>query len=587
MAKILSMIMAIIMLVMTSLVPGFVMPGTDTMSTGDWLYNVDLAFGFAEDEDFDAVEVASEFGVLVDYAVDELDVDEAVTTDFVATTLVNAAGLTATEEELEAVVIKNAAQLPTYDKVAIAVANSVIETNALYMVPTGAMDWDDCMDALDYAVYLANNKEFEEEACDIEYLDGVKLVDTDFVAEDGVLTFSENTDLEAGDIFVADNEAFLAESVKGNVVTTSSVAPEKVIDTVDYEGSFAPNLATATVLDGNGEVISEGLTDAEYDSIKDLFSGNLMDKIKDLDLLSKINLSFSVKGFKVKIKLSKEGLTFGISKSLANGGVNVAKEYDLQNLRLNTKFDASIKSLKFNEVYVTSTYKLVDTTTVSGSYAASLAEKDFGTEANATSFLDKVKNLTVSSGESKIDIAKFEIPIGNTSLTISIDFSVVIGVDGSLQLVVTSNEQSGYEIINNKGRLIHEQEVIDRQINAAGDFSLCLGVGLGLGILGYDVVDVNVTGGIGASVYATLQFLDAEGNVITKSEAKVAVDAVSAALAGSDIDVDADLCGTVELYGILKVSVGQNSLIKKIGLNKTWTIFDKSNGTFYTYTFNA
>ena len=156
-----------------------------------------------------------------------------------------------------------------------------------------------------------------------------------------------------------------------------------------------------------------------------------------------------------------------------------------------------------------------------------------------------------------------------------------------MQVVVTSNNYSGYEIINNKGRFIHEEEKIDKQINAAGDFSVCLGVGLGLGILGYDVVDVNVTGGIGASVYATLKFIDGEGNVITESTLNVAVDAVSAALAGSDLDIDADLNGTVEVYGILKVSVGQNSLISKIGLDKTWTIFDKSNGTFYTYTFNA
>ena len=148
-------------------------------------------------------------------------------------------------------------------------------------------------------------------------------------------------------------------------------------------------------------------------------------------------------------------------------------------------------------------------------------------------------------------------------------------------------DYSGYEIINNKGRLIHDQTVTDRKIEAAGDFSICLGVGLGLGILGYDVVDVCVTGGIGASVFATLRFLDADGNVITESTANVAVDAVAAAVAGADIDVDPDLHGTVELYGILRVAVGQNSLISKIGLSKSWTIFDKSNATFYTYTFDA
>ena len=588
MAKIISTIMAIIMVLISSIVPGFVAPGTDTVATGDWLYELDVEFGFTKDEDFDAVEVAKEWSVLVDYDPAALDLKAPVTTDFVATTLVNAANLTATDEELAAVKIKNADKIATYDKVAVAVAKGVISTGTFNTVSLAAMDEDDAWAALDAALALANNKTFEETAYDISYVDGVKLVDADFEAEGDVLTFSEDANLNAGDIFVADNEAFVAESVDGNVVTTAPVDAEDVIDTVDYEGSFAPNLAAAVITDGTGEVVSEGASEFATDGLIDEVKGKVSDYLRHADLLQKINISFSVKGFKVKAKVTDSGIKFSISKTLGNGGVNVSKEYDLQDLKFNAKFDASIKSLKFNEVYLTSKYTLVDTTTISGGYTCSLAEKELGEGADAVSFLDRVKQglFEVKSGESKIDIAKFDIPIGNTSLTISIDLSVVIGVDGSMQVVVTSNNYSGYEIINNKGRFIHEEEKLDKQINAAGDFSICLGVGLGLGILGYDVVDVNVMGGIGASVYATLKFIDGEGNVITESTLNVAVDAVSAALAGSDLDVDADLHGTVEVYGILKVSVGQNSLINKIGLDKTWTIFDKSNGTFYTYTFD-
>ena len=53
MAKILSTIMAVIMLVISSIVPGFVAPGTDTVSTSDWLYELDVEFGFAKNDDFD------------------------------------------------------------------------------------------------------------------------------------------------------------------------------------------------------------------------------------------------------------------------------------------------------------------------------------------------------------------------------------------------------------------------------------------------------------------------------------------------------------------------------------------------------
>lgn len=584
MAKILSIIMAVVMLVMTSIIPGFVMPGTDVVTTGEWLAEVDVAFGMADGDDFDAIAVAAEWGVLVDYDAADIAADDAVTDDFVATTLVNAANLTATEEELAAVSIRNAEDLPTYDKVAVAVAKGVISTNVLGMVSTGAMDRADCEAALAAALDLWQNQTFGAADYAIDYADGVKVVDADYAEEDGVLTFAADTGLVAGDVFVAGDAAYVADAVDGNVVTASAVDVQDVIDTVDYEGSVTPDLTLAAVEDGTGEVVSEGFSGAELDAF------DLGDALKDADLITKLaNISFSVKGFKVKAKVTDTGLYFNVSKTLADGNVTVSKSYDLQNLVLNTKFDASLKSLKFNEVYLTSTYDLVDTTTISGSYTASLVEKELGEGADAVSFLDRVKEglFTVAEGATKIQIAKFDIPLGNTSLTVTLDFSVIIGVDGTMKLVVTSENTTGYEIINNKGRFIHEEEVVDREINAYGNFSVTLGFGVGLGILGYNVVDVAVEGGLGANVYATLKFVDANGDVITESTAQVAVDAVSAAVAGSDLDVDADLEGEVNLYGILRVSVGQNSLIKKIGLSKTWTIFDQNNGVFYTYTFNA
>lgn len=584
MAKILSIIMAVVMLVMTSIIPGFVMPGTDVVTTGEWLAEVDVAFGMADGDDFDAIAVAAEWGVLVDYDAADIAADDVVTDDFVATTLVNAANLTATEEELAAVSIRNADDLPTYDKVAVAVAKGVISTNVLGMVSTGAMDRADCEAALEAALDLWQNQTFEDADYAIEYVDGVKVVDADYAEENGVLTFAADTGLVAGDVFVTGDAAYVADAVDGNVVTASAVDVQDVIDTVDYEGSVTPDLTLAAVEDGTGEVVSEGFSGAELDAF------DLRDALKDADLITKLaNISFSVKGFKVKAKVTDTGLYFNVSKTLADGNVTVSKSYDLQNLVLNTKFDASLKSLKFNEVYITSTYDLVDTTTISGSYTASLVEKELGEGADAVSFLDRVKEglFTVAEGATKIQIAKFDIPLGNTSLTVTLDFSVIIGVDGTMKLVVTSENTTGYEIINNKGRFIHEEEVLDREINAYGNFSVTLGFGVGLGILGYNVVDVAVEGGLGANIYATLTFVDANGDVISEGTTQVAVDAVSAAVAGSDLDVDADLEGEVNLYGILRVSVGQNSIIKKIGLSKTWTIFDQNNGVFYTYTFNA
>lgn len=594
MEKILSIIMAIVMLVVSSFVPGFVMPGTETMTVNEWLAEVNEAFGLNALQGITGssdLEIAEAWGVIVDYTAEDLDLEAPVSADFVATTLVNAAFLKATDEELMAVTIRNSSELPTYEKVAVAVARGVIETNAIGMVPTYAMDKADALAALEIAVNLRNNRSFDGEEYAIDYVDGVKEVDADFTADGNVLTFAEETDLVEGDVFVAGNDAFVADIVEGNTVITSEVDAENVIETVDYEGSFSPVLQTAAITDGNGEVISEGADLAGLDGFD--LKNAINDYLKDANLIqSLLNISFSVGGFKVKVKVTgNDSLYISVGKSLADGHVNVLKEYELSDLKINAKFDADIKALKFNEVYLTSTYDLVDTTTFSGSYTASLVERELGEGADAVTFLDRVKGglFDVAEGETQIDIAKFDIPIGNTSLTIGLNFSLVIGVDGYIKFIVTSENQTGIEIINNKARIIYEEEVLDNQIDAYGNFSICLGFGVGLGILGYEIVDARVIGGIGAEVFATLKFVDANGEVISEATENVAIDAVSAALVDSDLDIDTELQGRISLYGILRVELGKDSLIGKIGLDKTWTFYDRGidEAYFLTYSFSA
>lgn len=594
MDKILSIIMAIVMLVMSSFIPGFVMPGTETMTVNEWLAEVNDAFGLNILQGITGssdLEIAEAWGVIVDYDSSSLDLDADISADFVATTLVNVAGLEATAEELLAVEIRNADDLPTYDKVAIAVAKGVIEVNAIGMVPTYAMDKGDALISLNIATDLWKNRSFDSEEYAIDYVDGVKEVDADFTADGNVLTFAEETNLVEGDVFVADGEAFVADVVDGNTVTTSEADAKEVIDTVDYEGSFEPVLATAAVTDGTGEVVSEGADFIGLDAFD--IKNEINNILKDANIIQSLaNISFSIGGFKVKVKVTGDSdLYISIGKSLADGHVNILKEYELSNLKIDAKFDADIKSLKFNEVYLTSTYDLVDTTTFSGSYTASLVESELGEGADAVSFLDRVKGglFDVAEGETQIDIAKFDIPIGNTSLTIGLNFSLVIGVDGYIKFIVTSENETGIEIINNKVRTIYEEEVLDNQIDAYGNVSICLGFGVGFGILGFDIIDVRVIGGIGAEVYATLKFVDVNGETISEATENVAIDAVSAAIADSDLDIDVALKGEVKLYGILRIQLGKDSLLSEIGLDQSWTIYDRGNAEayFYTYTFDA
>ena len=125
MTKIISIIVSIVMLVMTSIFPGFVWPGTKTVETGAFLEQVNEAFGYQavesteeirgvkpDNEYYAAVATADNNDVLVDY--DTIDVTKAVTPEFVATVLVNASGVKVDETT---VVIENATSIKNIAKV--------------------------------------------------------------------------------------------------------------------------------------------------------------------------------------------------------------------------------------------------------------------------------------------------------------------------------------------------------------------------------------------------------------------------------------------------------------------------------------
>lgn len=590
--KIISFIVSIIMLVMTSIFPGFVWPGTETVETGEFLAMVDKAFGYRVpdsqepvfglepgDEYYDAVAAAAEYDVLVDF--DTIDVFSATTTEFVATVLVNAAGL----ELVDTVTIANAEDFANAEKVATAVANGIICADTSGKVSTAAMSADDIAAAIIVAVGL---RYIPDDVKNIELVDGVKTVDT-YTVEDDAIIVDAASDLQVGDVYVLEQSdelltgaAYQVEAIEvvdgQKVVTNSEVAIEDVIEKIDYAGTSDVDFSAAMIEDGNGEVISDGYLDAQSISKEDV--------MKTLKKLA--NVSFSVKGFKIKAKITDTGLDFSVAKSVCDG-VTLSKSYSLTNLVVDAKTDMNVAKLNFNEAYLKFDYDLVDTTTISGSYG-----KVFGDEVATVGqkiesdkkIAELVNKYILSSLDStSIKLFSFTLPIGSTPLTVTFDVTLHLDVNGRMSIVVTSEEYHGVEIINNKVSLVNDSKVVDRQVDIYGDFSICLGLGVALGLYGYNLVDVAVIGGVGAYVEAHAKFVDAEGNVVVDSTYTVPVDYLVELAAGLDFEGNIDVTGHADIYGILKIAVGENSVIDKIGLSKTWTIFDRSNGVFASVDF--
>lgn len=594
MTKIISIIVSIIMLVMTSIFPGFVWPGTETVETGAFLEQVDEAFGYLPGPTVDtilgveptneyylAVSAAANNDVLVDY--ETIDVTASVTPEFVATVLVNAAGVPVGEVNT---VIENATSIKNVAKVSAAVENGIITLDVNNKLGLGAMSADEVTAAIEKAVSLRGT--FTEEADDLVLVDGVKTV-SDYTVDGDSIVVPASTDIAAGDVYVVEQSdeimtgaAYKAESVEvvgdTKVVTNSEVAIEDVIEKIDYEGTTDVDFATAMITDGNGEVLSDGYLDTNAISKDDI--------MKTLKKLA--NVSFSVKGFNIKAKITDTGLNFSVSKSVCDG-VTLSKAYELTNLTVDAKADMNVAKLNFNEVYLKFNYDLKDTTTISGSYAKTFGEEvtTVGEKLSGDSFWAKAVNKYALSklDSTSIKLFTFTLPLGSTPLSITFDVLLNIDVNGRMEIVVVSEEMHGVEIINNKVSTINDSTVVDRQTSIYGQFELRLGLDVALGLYGYALVDVCVEGGVGAYVEAHAKYVDANGNPVVQSTLTIPVDYLKEFAAGANTEGEIDISGHADIYGILNVSVGNHSAIGKVGLKKTWTIFDRSNGVFASIDF--
>ena len=590
--KIISFILSIIMTIMTSIFPGFVWPGTETMETGEFLTYVGEAFGYAVpdteetyfglepgDEYYDAVAAAAEYDVLVDY--DEIKVHAEADTEFVATVLVTAAGL----EIDETAEIANAAEFTNIAKVSTAVVNGIIPVDADGNVSTAAMDVNDITAAIAVAVGLRFIPEDVKD--EFELVDGVKTVET-YAVEDDAIVLDAEEDIVAGDVFVTDDAAFKAEAVEvvdgQKVVTASDVAIDEVIEKIDFEGSTDVNFGTAMIMDGNGEVISEGLFDTEG------LSAEQIDNIIHGILLTIGNISFSIGDFDISAEATKTGLDFSVATSPVDG-VRVTKDYSLTNLSIDAKADVNIKTLSFNEVYLNAEYDLVDKTTIAGSYY-----KEFGEEVKTEGeklepgkvFNDLVNKYLLSEFDStSIKLFTVVVPLGSTPLTFNFDIMLNIGVNGRMTITVVSEEFHGVSIINNKISKVDDTKIIDRVVDIYGEFEIKLGLGIGLGLFGYTIVDVEVYGGIGAWVEATARFVDENGDPVFQSTYAVPVDYLAEVAAGMDFEGDIEIKGHADIYGILEVGVGNNSVLSMVGLCETWVIYDRNNATFASFEFEV
>ncbi|MCR4615997.1 MAG: hypothetical protein K5756_07620 [Clostridiales bacterium] len=574
MTKFISLLLAAI-IAFLNLIPGITGIGQpkETMVVGEWLKTVNSEFGMTEAEEtvtpyyaditaddpyFMDVQIAYEWGVI--NSTDKFATSDKISMVFVGTTLVRVANLTLKEDK----VIKNANKLENADEIAIAVSNGILSLQANGKFKDGIAPKADALAALDAAKAIWASKTFDETTFDI------------VAAEPAVGTQGLIDDEE--EIGTGDAALNLAD----------------VVEAVELQTTFSPDLRASEIKDAEGNVLNnadaatpEGdLAEVEVQenfSISDLKDFDI-NNIDYVSLLKKVKLNFKIGDFRVKASVNdNNGFDVSIGGDVCDG-VNITKAYSLSNLQITTNLSADVIRNDIKNSYLRIDYDLEDTTILSGSYAASLAEKELPEDAGDLSFFDKLKDglleLKKGTGNS-ITIFEIEVPIPNVPcITICLELQLQISVDGVIKLAVVSKESKGYEFVNGKARAINVSEELSKTYDIQASAEVLVGLGLSIKVVGVVIVDATVYGGIGVFLRTTVTIADENGQPLEKKTIDLPFDlAVETTIGANNDKIDVSASG--DLYGIVKIAIGEKSVImRKIKLNKTWTICDRSNATF-------
>lgn len=592
MQKIISIILSIIMLIFSVFIPG-VGNSENNMDTGEWLAAVVDEFGMnetpysetpyyesvpADNEYFPVVQICYEWEIIDEN--DVIDVYADVDPEFVVKTLVLATKI----ESYEVRQVAKAETLKYANLIGAAAALGIIELKENGTFDAFKPTYDYCLELLHITSDLWKSQAVEDEAATIVYSADVK---------------QNGEAVNKGDIFVGE-DGKLYEAVKvannGTVVKTNEVELEDAVESIDYAAAFSPNMAAAQVVSGEGEIVQEGVANNEgiketIDDVKGVLSDKdaLKGAVKDLLVDTISEGSFSVGDADIDYAFTDGGFDIAISGDVGEG-INISKSYSVSNLELLSKFDGSFKNGKsyVKEGYLKLNYDCVDTTRVSGSYSASLVS-GLTDDISSLEVVDQIKmnfeNLKLEKGTARFPVFTAHIAIPNApSITIKMEASVVFNVYGYAELIITTENCVGYEIIDNNGRFIYEStETAPKVFNAMGTAEALVGLNVGLCAFGISLIDVGLQGGLGVYVYATVTLPYADYTTTTIDDIPANILAQSVAILDNADEIT--VSGTAQFYGIFKISLCEDSITSKIGLSKTWTIVDRSNGTFATINF--
>ena len=294
------------------------------------------------------------------------------------------------------------------------------------------------------------------------------------------------------------------------------------------------------------------------------------------NLLSSPNKeTFEYNGYTIYYDVTKAGIKVNISKKKDNGSklyadININKiqpsvkwhyqEGDITNayfrLNFNTNEKIGFNSSKYQNYYLD--FKELDATSFRSLLRSTVRKKDNAVDTSIPLF--------------KIKIPMEAIP----TAFIYLDVNINLSAEGKLELVLTNSHNIGFEIKDGHARFINDHER-DYDFIAQASAKTGLGVKMSLEMINKSLMDINVNGGINASLSTTLHLYDEEGNK-TQEKIDLAYDAVNdIAKENNDVKV----CGDISFNWYADLLFNSSStLLYKHGLTKKINLLNEDNQVF-------
>ena len=356
-------------------------------------------------------------------------------------------------------------------------------------------------------------------------------------------------------------------------------------DDIDLQSlALVENSDGLTLQTADGEVIEEeDIVALDYEGSVNPFAQPESAGINNQSILDDIEVSFSIGDMDVEAAVVDGGFDVSVAGNI--NGVGITKKYEVRDFNIATKFEGNLSVNDVKRSYILLDYNVNDITTITSSKAWSLAETELPEGSDDVDFFARVQNNLFEMREgadAEINVFSVDVAIPNCpAITIGITAKLVVTFDGRVDLVIYSDETKGVEIIDNKVYAVSETSGKGWDCTMQARVEAVLGLYVDISIVSIVLVDAGIEVGLGVHVTVFMTGGTDEYTLDIPYDFLMDINFVFPNSENLTATVN------VKVYGIVKVSVGENSpILDKLGLSKTWVLVHEDNGTFIDETFS-